>query len=69
VFMYCLFVTWRDRKMAFENTITERDLDRKSQYFVQGQRNDGQDYEPDLLVDGMSESILSRLFGLFGVGR
>jgi hypothetical protein len=55
--------------MAFENTITERDLDRKSQYFVQGQRNDGQDYEPDFVVDGMSESFLSRLFGLFGVGR
>jgi hypothetical protein len=39
---------------------------------VQGQRNDGQDYEPDLVVDGMSESILSRLLGLlglFGIGR
>ena len=55
--------------MAFENTITEMDLDAKSQHFVQGQRNDGQDYDPDLVVDGMSESILSRLFGLFGIGR
>ena len=55
--------------MAFENTITEMDLDAKSQHFVQGQRNDGQDYDPDLVVDGMSESILSRLFGLFGIDR
>ena len=55
--------------MAFENTITEMDLDLKSQHFVKGQRNDGQDYEPDLVVDGMSESRLSRLFGLFGIGR
>ena len=55
--------------MAFENTITEMDLDANSQQFIQGQRNEGQDYEPDLTVDGMSESILSRLFGLFGIGR
>ena len=55
--------------MAFENTITERDLDASSQHFVQGLRNENQDYEPDLAVDGMSESILSRLFGLFGIGH
>ena len=55
--------------MAFENTITEMDLDANSQKFVQGLRNEGQDYEPDLTVDGMSESILSRLFSLFGIGR
>jgi hypothetical protein len=58
--------------MAFESTITEMDLDAKSQLYVQGQRNDGQEYEPDLVVDGMSESILSRLLGLlglFGTGR
>jgi hypothetical protein len=55
--------------MAFENTITEKDLDANSQYFVQGLRADNQDYEPDLAVDGLSESILSRLLGLFGLGR
>jgi hypothetical protein len=55
--------------MAFENTITEMDLDARSQQFVQGLRNEGQDYEPDLVVDGMSESILSRLFSLFGIGH
>ena len=55
--------------MAFETTITENDLDAKSQKFVQGLRADGLDSEPDLTVDGLSDSILSRLLGLFGIGR
>jgi hypothetical protein len=55
--------------MAFENTITENDLDANSQHFVQGFRADSLDIEPDLTVDGLSESILSRLLGLFGIGR
>lgn len=55
--------------MAFENTITERDLDANSQQFVQGLRAENDDYEPDLAVDGLSDSILSRLLGLFGRGR
>jgi hypothetical protein len=55
--------------MAFENTITENDMDAKSQQFVQGFRADSRDSEPDLAVDGMSDSILSRLLGLFGIGR
>ena len=54
--------------MAFENTITEQDLDANSQRFVQGLRADSYDTEPDLVVDGLSESILSRLMGLFGIG-
>ena len=54
--------------MAFENTITENDLDANSQHLVQGLRGDNLDIEPDLSVDGLSESILSRLLGLFGVG-
>jgi len=36
---------------------------------VQGLRADNLDIEPDLTVDGLSESILSRLLGLFGAGR
>ena len=52
--------------MAFENTITERDLDANSQQLVQGLRAENDDYEPDLAVDGLSDSILSRLIGLFG---
>jgi len=55
--------------MAFENTITECDMDSKSQHVVQGLRGDSQDFEPDLAVDGLSESVLSRLLSLLGVGR
>jgi len=55
--------------MAFENTITENDLDANSQNFVQGLRGDNLDIEPDLRVDGLSDSILSRLLGIFGMGR
>ncbi len=55
--------------MSFENTITEHDMDANSQQFVQGLRGDSSDIEPDLAVDGLSESILSRILGLFGVGR
>lgn len=55
--------------MAFENTITEMDLDAGSQQMLQGFRADRQDVEPDLSVDGLSDSILSRLLGLFGLGR
>ena len=55
--------------MAFENTITENDLDANTQHFVQGLRADSFDIEPDLTVDGLSDSILSRLLGLFGIGH
>ena len=55
--------------MAFENTITERDMDAGSQQFVQGFRGDTGDYEPDLAVDGLSEGFFARILGLFGVGR
>lgn len=54
--------------MAFDNTITEKDQDAKSQKFVQELRADKRDSEPDLAVDGLSDSILSRLLGLFGGG-
>ena len=55
--------------MAFDSTTTEYDMDANSQQFVQGLRGDGSDFEPDLAVDGLSESILSRILGLFGAGR
>ena len=54
--------------MAFENTITEQDLDSASQTFVKGLRGE-EGFEPDLMVDGLSDSILSRFLGLFGIGR
>jgi hypothetical protein len=55
--------------MAFENTITEHDMDPQTQQFVQSLRGDLGDMEPDLSVDGLSESILSRIMGLFGSGK
>jgi hypothetical protein len=55
--------------MAFDNTITENDLDANTREYVQGLRADNLDIEPDLAVDGLSNSILSRLLSLFGLGR
>lgn len=55
--------------MAFDNTITENDLDANTREYVQGLRADYVDVEPDLAVDGLSNSILSRLLGLFGFRR
>jgi hypothetical protein len=52
--------------MAFETTITEHDLDPNSQRFVQELCRDLGEAEADFSVDGMSESILSRILGLFG---
>jgi hypothetical protein len=55
--------------MAFESTITENDLDKSAQKFVQGVRGENFDIELDMAVDGLSESILSRILGLFGKTR
>ena len=55
--------------MAFDNTITEVEMDAKSQQLVQGLREEGQEFEPDLDVEGMSDSILSRIIGLFSRSR
>ena len=51
--------------MAFENTITEQDMDVASRNLVKGLRGETGDYEPDLAVDGLSDSILARLLRLF----
>ena len=51
--------------MALENTITEQDMDAASRQFVQGFRNNEGNNAPDLDVDGLSDSILSRLIRLF----
>lgn len=55
--------------MAFDNTISENELDPAARDFVQGLRADNFDVEPDLAVDGLKNSILSRLLSLFGLGR
>jgi hypothetical protein len=54
-----------DPEMAFENTITENDMDATSPNFAQAKVGDTGDYEPDLAVDGLSDSILARLLRLF----
>jgi hypothetical protein len=51
--------------MAFESTITEKDIDSTAQNLVQGFRGDQGDFEPDLAVDGLRDSILARLLRLF----
>jgi len=55
--------------MGLENTITEQDLDVASQEFVEGFRNDGKELEPDLTVDGLSESIIVKLIRLITFRR
>lgn len=54
--------------MAFDNTITEQDLDAGTQQLLQGLSGEGDDYEPDLSVDGLSGGFFSRILGLFGIG-
>jgi hypothetical protein len=51
--------------MAFESTITEKDMDSASQVIAQGVRGEKLDFEPDLSVDGLSDSILAKLLRLF----
>ncbi len=51
--------------MAFESTITEKDMDTGPHTFAQGIRGDNSDFEPDLSVDGLSDSILAKLLRLF----
>jgi hypothetical protein len=48
--------------MGLDNSITEQDMDAASQQFVQSLRTNKQDLEPDLSVDGLSESIVGKLF-------
>ena len=55
--------------VAFENTITENDLDPASQQYLQGLRTSGKDIEPDLDVDGLSDSIVVRLKHFLSFGR
>ena len=55
--------------MSLDNTITEQDLDATSQQLFQGFPNDNKDIEPDLGVDGLSESILSRFIRLITFNR
>ena len=53
--------------MGMENTMTEQDMDIASRQFVQGFRSN--DAEPDLAVDGLSESFLARLIRILTFRR
>ena len=55
--------------MGLDNTITEQDLDAGCRQLFQGNGNDSMDFEPDLAVDGLSESILARFIRLFTFRR
>jgi hypothetical protein len=52
-----------------ESTITEHDMDATTKHLVQGFRQESGEFEPDLSVDGLSESILSRLIRILGFRR
>ena len=50
-----------------DQTITEQDLDQESRDYLQSLgKNSG---EPDLAIDGLTDSLLSRLLRLFSFGR
>lgn len=55
--------------MAFENTTTEQNMDATSRQFVQGIRQDSDHRDPDLDIDGLSESLLARVMGLFSSNK
>jgi len=55
--------------MAFENTITEQDMDAASRQFVHGFQESSAGSAADLDVDGLSESLLSRLIRLFSSNK
>lgn len=55
--------------MAFDKTITEYDLDGSTEKLVAGLEARNEDFEPDLAVDGLTDSLLSRVLGLFRPGR
>jgi len=55
--------------MGLENTTTEHDMDAASQQLVQSLRNNNNEPEPDLSVDGLSESIIGKLFRILTFRR
>lgn len=55
--------------MGFENTITEQDMDANARQLVQRMKKNGLDSEPDLDVDGLSDSIAARLKRFLAFGR
>lgn len=48
-----------------DNTITEQDLDAGSQQVANSLRKEDLNTESDLSVDGLSDSLISRLYSFF----
>ncbi len=55
--------------MSLDSTTTEQDLDATSQQHFQGLSSDNKNLEPDLAVDGLSESLISRFVRLITFRR
>lgn len=55
--------------VGFENTITEQDLDTASKQFLQGLPCGSRDVEPDLDIDGLSDSVVARVKRFLSFGR
>ncbi len=53
--------------MSLDNTVTEQQLDAGSRHLYQSKRKDSIEFEPDLAVDGLSESIISRFIRLITI--
>jgi hypothetical protein len=52
-----------------ESTITEQDVDSTTKQVLQGFRQEPGEFEPDLRVDGLSDSIVSRLIRILSFRR
>ncbi len=55
--------------MSFDNTVTEQDLDPRTQQYLQGLGHSAGLNEPDLDVDGLSGGFFTRILRLLGGRR
>ena len=55
--------------VGFESTITEQDMDANARQAVQKFKKSGLDSEPDLDIDGLSDSIAARVKRFLAFGR
>jgi len=55
--------------VALDNTITEQDMDASTRQYLQGLPAGGMDIEPDLDIDGLSDSFFARIRRFLSFGR
>ncbi|MGB5740391.1 MAG: hypothetical protein WBM54_13700 [Woeseia sp.] len=53
------------KERAVDNTITEQDLDAGAKQFVSILRGEDVEVDSDLSVDGLSDSLMSRVYSFF----